>query len=63
MKFVNNRVKNLIIWQKSIELIEIIYKLISNFPKEELYSFTSQIGRASISIPSNIAEGKGKHLI
>jgi len=55
-----DRVENLIVWQKSIELVVTIYDLTSNFPKEEIYSLTSQIRRASVSIPSNIAEGKGR---
>lgn len=52
--------KQLIVWQKSIELVKSIYKLTSLFPKDELYGITSQIRRASISIPSNIAEGYGR---
>lgn len=50
--------KDLIVWQKSIELVIAIYKLTEKFPKEEIYGLTSQIQRASISIPSNIAEGR-----
>jgi four helix bundle protein len=50
--------KDLIVWQKSIELVIEIYKLTNNFPKEEIYGLTSQIKRAAVSIPSNIAEGK-----
>ncbi len=49
--------KDLIVWQKSIELVIEIYKLTKNFPKDEIYGLTSQIRRASVSIPSNIAEG------
>ena len=49
--------KNLIVWQKSFELSLLIYKITKSFPKEELYALTSQIRRAAISIPSNIAEG------
>jgi len=49
--------KNLKIWQKSIRLVKRIYVLTQKFPKEELYSLTSQLRRAAISIPSNIAEG------
>lgn len=49
--------KNLIVWQKSFSLSLLIYKLTKNFPKEELYALTSQIRRAVVSIPSNIAEG------
>jgi len=48
--------KNLIVWQKSMELCLKIYKITEKFPKDELYWLTSQIRRASISIPSNIAE-------
>jgi four helix bundle protein len=51
--------KELKVWQKGRELVKFIYELTSSFPKEELYSLTSQIRRAVISIPSNIAEGSG----
>ncbi len=50
--------QDLIVWQKSIELVVAIYKLTGKFPKEEVYGLTSQIQRAAVSIPSNIAEGK-----
>ena len=49
--------KDLDIWKRSIELVEEIYRLTKAFPKEELYCLTSQMRRAAISIPSNIAEG------
>ncbi len=52
--------RNLIIWQKSMELVTNIYIETKTFPKEELYGLTSQIRRASVSIPSNIAEGYGR---
>lgn len=51
--------KELKVWQKARELVKFIYVLTSNFPKEETFSLTSQIRRAVISIPSNIAEGAG----
>ena len=51
------RFKDLRIWQKGIEIVSDIYLLTKKFPKEELYSLTSQIRRSAISIPSNIAEG------
>ncbi len=51
--------KELKVWQKSRELVKFIYKLTQKFPKEEIYSLTSQIRRAAVSIPSNIAEGAG----
>ncbi len=50
--------KDLFVWQKSIELVIAIYDLTNKFPKEEIFGITSQIRRATISIPSNIAEGK-----
>ena len=45
------------VWERSIELVEQIYKLTERFPKEELYGLTTQMRRSAISIPSNIAEG------
>lgn len=48
--------KDLIVWQKARDLAVEIYKLTSNFPKEEVYGMTSQMRRAVISISSNIAE-------
>ena len=50
--------KELIVWQKSMDLVVAIYALTSGFPKEELYGLTSQIKRSATSIPSNIAEGR-----
>ena len=49
------------VWQKSHELALRLYKVTSVFPREELYGLTSQIRRASASIPSNIAEGCGRN--
>ncbi len=49
--------ENLIVWQKSMDLVIAVYVLTRKFPKEELYGLTSQMRRAAISIPSNIAEG------
>ncbi len=49
--------KQLIVWQKAIELVKEIYKVTSLFPKSELFTLSSQMRRAAISIPSNIAEG------
>lgn len=45
------------VWQNAMDFVKIIYKVTNNFPKSELYCLTSQIRRAVISIPSNIAEG------
>lgn len=52
--------KDLIVWQKSLDLVFLIYKLTSFLPKEEIYSLTSQMRRSAISIPSNIAEGRDR---
>src|SRR3989338_1925613 len=49
--------KDLIVWQKSIQLCTEIYKITKLFPKDELYGLVSQIQRSSVAIPSNIAEG------
>ena len=49
--------KDLLVWQKSIAFVTAIYNLIKSFPKEELYCIVSQIRRAAVSIPSNMAEG------
>jgi four helix bundle protein len=49
--------QDLEVWQKGMDLAEHIYRITSRFPKEELYGLTSQLRRAAISIPANIAEG------
>ena len=55
-----NSYKDLKIWQKGIELVEVIYKITVSFPQNEQYGLTSQIRRSSVSFPSNIAEGWGR---
>ena len=50
--------RDLNVWQKSIDLVEEIYKLSQEFPREELYGLTSQLRRSAVSVPSNIAEGQ-----
>ncbi len=52
--------RDLIAWQKAIQLVTNIYKVTRQFPKEEIYGLTSQIRRAAVSIPSNIAEGQAR---
>lgn len=47
-------------WQRAIELTVSIYRLTRSFPKDEMYGLTSQMRRASISVASNIAEGRGR---
>src|SRR5436853_3982704 len=52
--------KDLIVWQKGIELAKAIYKLTTSFPAEEEFGLVSQMRRAAVSIPSNIAEGQAR---
>lgn len=52
--------RDLLVWQKSVELAIAVYKLTDGFPKSEMYGITSQIRRAAVSLPSNIAEGKSR---
>ena len=52
--------RDLLVWQRSIQLAIAIYRLTRDFPREELYGLTSQMTRAAVSIASNIAEGQGR---
>jgi four helix bundle protein len=58
-----NSYKELIVWKKSMELVKEIFLLTNNFPKSEIYGLVSQMRRAAVSIPSNIAEGFGRRSI
>ncbi len=53
--------RDLLVWQKAMQLVTQIYSITKNLPREELYGLTSQIRRSSVSIPSNIAEGYGRN--
>ncbi len=53
--------KDLDVWKEAVEFVKRIYEVTSKFPKEEIYSLTSQIRRCAISIPSNIAEGAARN--
>lgn len=50
--------KDLIVWQKAIDLVSEVYNLVGSFPQSEIYGLISQLKRAATSIPSNIAEGR-----
>lgn len=52
--------KDLIVWQKSVDLISTIYRLTATFPKIETYGLSSQLQRAAVSVAANIAEGNGR---
>lgn len=53
--------RELIVWQKAVDLVEAVYRASASFPKEEVYGLTSQIRRAAVSVPSNIAEGQARN--
>ena len=53
--------KDLIVWQKSIDFVTIIYSVTRKFPDTEKYGLTNQIRRAAVSIPSNLAEGSARN--
>lgn len=52
--------RDLLAWQRSIELATAVYRLTESFPREEMYGVRSQIKRSAVSLPSNIAEGQGR---
>ena len=56
----NGSYKGLIVWQKSVVLVKQIYLLTAKFPSEEKFGIVSQMRRAAVSIPSNIAEGQAR---
>lgn len=53
--------RDLLVWQKGISLAKLIYKLSAEFPSEEKFGLISQMRRAAVSVPSNIAEGQARH--
>ncbi len=52
--------RELIAWQKAVDLVVAVYEVTKTFPKDELYGMTSQMRRCAVSVPSNIAEGQGR---
>jgi four helix bundle protein len=52
--------KKLSVWQESMEMVILVYKITADFPKSELYGLSSQIRRSAISIPANISEGAAR---
>jgi len=55
-----NSFRELIVWQKSMQMTVGVYRLTREFPRDELYGLTSQMRRSAVSVPSNIAEGHGR---
>jgi len=52
--------RDLTVWQRAMDLVDVIYELTKSFPKDERFGLTAQLQRCSVSIPSNIAEGHGR---
>jgi four helix bundle protein len=52
--------RDLLVWQRAIQLSVAVYRLTHDFPREEIYGMTSQMRRSAVSVPSNIAEGHGR---
>ena len=52
--------RDVIAWQKSMTLVTEVYRVSANFPQREMYGLTRQVRKAAVSVPSNIAEGKGR---
>lgn len=53
--------RDLVVWQRGMELVEECYRLTQGFPQSEMYGLTSQLRRAAVSVPANIAEGHGRN--
>ena len=54
------RYRDLLVWQKAVDLVALVYEQTKLFPREEMFGLTSQMRRAAVSVPSNIAEGQGR---
>ena len=61
MEKIHKTHRDLDLWKNSIQLVKCIYDISSNFPNNEMYGLTSQLRRAAVSVPSNIAEGSARH--
>ena len=53
--------RDLVAWQRAMDLVEVVYRLARRLPSDELYGLISQVRRAAASVPSNIAEGEGRN--
>ncbi|HEX5504766.1 MAG TPA: four helix bundle protein [Thermomicrobiales bacterium] len=53
--------RDLLVWQKAVDLVEEVYLATRAWPREELYGLTNQVRRAVVSVPANIAEGQGRN--
>ena len=55
--------RDLLVWQKAMELVTEVYRVTGRFPDDEKFGITAQIRRAAVSVPSNIAEGYGRNML
>ena len=53
--------RDLVAWQKAMDLVTSVYRTTAKYPREEIYGLVSQMRRAAVSVPSNIVEGQGRH--
>jgi four helix bundle protein len=53
--------RDLVAWQRSMDLVEMVYRLSRSFPRDEAYGLAAQLRKAAVSVPANIAEGRGRH--
>jgi four helix bundle protein len=53
--------RDLIVWQRAMDLVASVYRVTHDWPKDERYGLTNQVRRAAVSIPSNVAEGQGRN--
>jgi four helix bundle protein len=52
--------RDLLVWQKAVAMVTEVYRATQKFPREEVFALTTQLRRAAVSVPSNIAEGQGR---
>src|ERR1700746_1623978 len=57
----NTNYRELVVWQRAMDLVLEVYRSTRNFPRDEIFGLTSQMRRAAVSVPSNVAEGKGRY--
>jgi four helix bundle protein len=62
MEMVRNY-KELVVWQRAMELVTEVYRATATFPEHEKFGLVSQLRRAAVSVPSNIAEGQGRYTV
>jgi four helix bundle protein len=54
--------EEIVVWQRAMDLVDEVYRVTRNWPREEVFGLTNQLRRAAVSVPSNIAEGQGRRI-